>query len=192
MRIVTHSGSIFEECKGLFRKIHLRFDVCFEIPRFTCKPFNLNYKMPGLNLSIAAIQASAYKKVSESTCNAKARLWKAADICRVKLYRGVILKAQAIRNRQMAKVIGLSDQARSKSPRLIAPIARVPPQPGQGYPVIKRTGQRIGPFSNPLVRIVPSRTRIQATNKKITRLALVLNTFVVNSSLITTKTHPKD
>jgi hypothetical protein len=148
--------------------------------------------MPGLNLSIAAIQAIAYKKVSESTCSTKARLWNAADTCRAKLYTEVIFKAQTIRARQMAKVIGLSDQALSNCPRLIAPIARVPPQPGQGYPVIKRTGHRIGPFSNPLVRIAPSRTRNQATNKKITRLALVLNTFVVNSSLITTKTHPKD
>jgi hypothetical protein len=166
--------------------------VCFGILRFTLKSQNLNYKMPGLNLSIAAIQAIAYKKVSESTCSTKARLWNAADTCRAKLYTEVIFKAQTIRARQMAKVIGLSDQALSNCPRLIAPIARVPPQPGQGYPVIKRTGHRIGPFSNPLVRIAPSRTRNQATNKKITRLALVLNTFVVNSSLITTKTHPKD
>ena len=122
----------------------------------------------------------------------KARLWKAADICRAKLYKGVILKPHVIRNRQMAKVNGLRDQALSNCPRQIAPIARVPPQPGQGKPVIKRRGQRIGPFSNPLVRIAASRTRNQATNNKITRLVLVLNTFVVNFSSITTKTHPKD
>ena len=88
--------------------------------------------MPGLNLSIAAIQAIAYKKVSESTRNTKVRLWNAADTCRAKLYKGVILKAHVIRNRQMANDIGLRDQASSNCPRQIAPIARVPPQPGQG------------------------------------------------------------
>ena len=102
------------------------------VPKVTGKPIALIYEITESNLASAATQAIAYKKVSESTCSTKARLWNAADTCRVKLYSGVIFKAQTIRTRQMAKVIGFSDQALSNCPRHIAPIARVPPQPGQG------------------------------------------------------------
>jgi len=93
--------------------------------------------------------------------------------------RDFISTAQAMAIKQIAKVIGFSDQACSNCPRLIAPIARVPPQPGQGYPVNSRTGQIIGPSSNRFVRKDNSLTSNQMITKAKTRRVLVPNIVVV-------------
>ena len=42
-----------------FESYTVKDEVRFRSPEFICKQLNLLYKMPGLNLSIAAIQARA-------------------------------------------------------------------------------------------------------------------------------------
>jgi len=98
---------------------------------------------------------------------------------RANLFKGVICAAQAKTMKHRRKVIGFNDQALSNCPIHIAPIARVPPQPGQGYPVNKRTGQTTGPSSNPPVRKDASRTRNQVRIKRQIRLVLVPSTVVL-------------
>lgn len=83
---------------------------------------------------------------------------------------------------------GLRFHAEEKSPVQIAPIARVPPHPGQGSPVKSRTGQTMGPFSNPLVRNEASRIITNPRRRATIRAALVPNTVVVKLLL---KTYPK-
>ena len=83
---------------------------------------------------------------------------------------------------------GLRFHAEEKSPVQIAPIARVPPHPGQGSPVKSRTGQTIGPFSNPLVRNEASRMITNPRRSAPIRAVLVPKTVVVKLLL---KTYPK-
>lgn len=86
------------------------------------------------------------------------------------------------------KANGLRFHAAEKSPVQIAPIARVPPHPGQGSPVKSRTGQTIGPFSNPLVRNEASRMITNPRRSAPIRAVLVPKTVVVKLLL---KTYPK-
>ena len=98
---------------------------------------------------------------------------------RANLFNGVICAARARTMKHRTKVTGFNDQALSNCPTQMAPIARVPPHPGQGYPVNKRIGQTTGPSSNPPVRKDASRTISQRTNKIPSRLTLDVKTFVV-------------
>ena len=98
---------------------------------------------------------------------------------RANLFNGVICAAQATTMKHRTKVTGFNDQALSNCPTQMAPIARVPPHPGQGYPVNKRIGQTTGPSSNPPVRKDASRTISQRTNRIPSRLTLELKIFFV-------------
>lgn len=86
------------------------------------------------------------------------------------------------------KANGLRFHAAEKSPMQIAPIARVPPHPGQGSPVKSRTGQTMGPFSNPLVRKEASRMITNPRRRAPIRAVLVPKTVVVKLLL---KSYPK-
>ena len=81
--------------------------------------------------------------------------------------------------KQARKAIGLRSQACSNWPVLIAPMALIPPQPGQGYPVINRHGHRTGPSSNPLIRRDASLNRRNEIAIRAIRPALVAITFPI-------------
>ena len=55
------------DIKDDFENYMVTVDMRIRSPEVIFKQPNLLYRMPGLNLSIAAIQAIAYKKISEST-----------------------------------------------------------------------------------------------------------------------------
>jgi hypothetical protein len=93
--------------------------------------------------------------------------------------------AQIISAAQTRNANGLRFHATRKSPVQIAPIARVPPQPGQGSPVKSRTGQIIGPLLKPLVRNEASRMIMNPKSSAAIRTFLVPNTVVVKLLLET-------
>ena len=62
-----------------FQKSPLGVSACPQVPKVTGEPITPTYEIPESNLASAATQAIAYKKVSESICNTKARLWNAAE-----------------------------------------------------------------------------------------------------------------
>lgn len=55
------------DIKDDFENYMVTVEMRIRSPEVIFKQPNLLYRMPGLNLSIAAIQAIAYKKISEST-----------------------------------------------------------------------------------------------------------------------------
>ena len=55
------------DIKDDFENFMVTVEMRIRSPEVIFKQPNLLYRMPGLNLSIAAIQAIAYKKISEST-----------------------------------------------------------------------------------------------------------------------------
>jgi hypothetical protein len=61
------SDLFLRDIKDDFESYIVKDEVRPRSPEVICKQLNLLYKMPGLNLSTAAIQAIAYKNNSEST-----------------------------------------------------------------------------------------------------------------------------
>jgi hypothetical protein len=55
------------DIKDDFENYMVTVELRIRSPEVIFKQPNRLYRMPGLNLSIAAIQAIAYKKISEST-----------------------------------------------------------------------------------------------------------------------------